>query len=99
MSTEREATNFRELILQTVTAGKKAGDRQVLDDEDVFGKFGLNSMETFHVLVQLEKALDIVIGEDVAEFDRIRTFRGLESLLAEKVQGARDAVETNGAKS
>lgn len=83
---QRERDAIHELILRTVSASKDNLVADVGDDDDVFAKFGLNSMETFGVLVKFEKTLDIVIGEEPAEFDRIRTLSGLRSLLVEKAR-------------
>jgi acyl carrier protein len=62
------------------------GNRALDNDEDVFGALGLDSMQTFGVLVSLERKLGVSIGvDDESEFDRIRTFGGLKTLLNDKL--------------
>jgi acyl carrier protein len=79
-------TPIRDRILEAVLVGKISTQVAVGDHEDVFAKFGLNSLETFQVLVRLEKMFDIVIGEEPTEFDRIRTLGGFSELVTEKVR-------------
>lgn len=86
-----ESSAVRDAVLAAVRAAKDGADVAVLDDEDVFDKFGLNSLEIFGVLVQLEKEFAIVIGEEAGEFDRIRTFLGLQQLVAEKARAGAPA--------
>lgn len=63
------------------------GSLALSNDDDVFGALGLDSMQTFGVLVSLEKRLGIAIGvDDESEFDRIRTWGGLKALLNDKLR-------------
>ncbi len=57
------------------------------NEDDLFGSLGLDSMQTFGVLVSLEKKLGITIGQDdESEFDRVRTLGGLRALLNDKLR-------------
>ena len=82
---ESQQRRIHASILEAVMAAKRTDADGVSDDEDVFEKFGLNSMDTFRALVRLEKELDVVIGEEPSEFERIKTLGGLRALLLEKV--------------
>ena len=86
-----DGVSIREVIVQTLRTSAKVDVRSVDDDEDIFSKYGLSSMEIFSVLIKLERTFDIVIGEVASEFDRIRTFGGLTTLLSEKIGGAETA--------
>ena len=57
-------------------------------DENIFSKFDLDSMATINVLSKLEKRFDIVIGEDIADFDLIKTLSGFKQLIGEKTTKA-----------
>jgi len=85
------ASAIRETILRAVRERAKAEPENLAPEDDVFAKFGLNSMDAFAVVVTLERALDVIIGEDAEDFDRVATLGGLESLLAEKVQARNQA--------
>lgn len=60
-----------------------------LDDaepaEDVFLRRGFDSLEKVRVLARIETDCDVFIGDDVADFDRMRTLSGLLELVREKV--------------
>jgi acyl carrier protein len=86
MSTTTIAANIRETILRAVRERTDTEPAQLSPDSDPFAQFGLSSMDAFAVIVKLERALGVVIGEDAADFDRAATFAGLEALLVEKVQ-------------
>lgn len=72
-------------IAEAVGAVSGLSIDRVSEHEDVFGSLGLSSMQTFRVLVHLENALDVVIGERSQEFAVIRTLGGLRGLLGEKL--------------
>jgi acyl carrier protein len=82
------SAHVRATILGAVRERAATEPAQILPDGDLFAQFGLNSMDTFAVIVKLERALGVVIGEEASDFDRAATFAGLESLLVEKVQAS-----------
>jgi len=79
---------IRSIVLQSLRDVKGSDLPEVEPNEDAFIKFGLTSLEIFSVLVKLEKALGVVIGQSLSDFERIRTFGGLQGLLLEKVNRA-----------
>lgn len=91
MSLGLEPNQLRGVIDDVLRATRGLSTAGLEEQDDLFAKLGLNSVETFAVLVKLENALDIILGEDPSEFDRIRTLGGLESLLSEKVLIARQS--------
>jgi acyl carrier protein len=76
---------IHEIVLRVVAATTKNVIGPIADDEDVFTKCSLNSMEIVSVLVALETTFDVVLGEDASEFPRMRTFAGLCGLLRDKL--------------
>jgi acyl carrier protein len=74
-------------ILSALGEKVSVGSLALGNDDDVFGALGLDSMQTFGVLVSLEKKLGITIGQDdESEFDRVRTLGGLRALLKDKLR-------------
>lgn len=86
---EQEAEAVRSIVLRTFADTKKVEAGTVADGDDPFAVYALDSLQTFAVISRLEQAFDIVIGESLSEFDRIRTFVGLTDLILEKTTARR----------
>ncbi len=83
-----EQPGVQAVVIQALQRAKSLELVSIADDEDVFSKFALNSMEVLSVIVDLERTFGIVIGEEPSEFDRIRSFAGLKQLVSEKILSA-----------
>lgn len=87
---ELEVESVRNAVLRTFAETKKVEAGAVGDGDDPFSVYALDSLQIFAVISQLERTFDIVIGENLSEFDRIRTFVGLTDLILEKTGARRE---------
>jgi acyl carrier protein len=90
---ELEVESVRSVVLRTFADTKKLETAVVADGDDPFAVYALDSLQIFAVISRLERAFDIVIGESLSEFDRIRTFVGLTDLILEKTNAPRGESE------
>ena len=97
MNTARtDKDDIRDIIINAFqeVSGSKADS--IDDEENIFSKFGLDSMNTIALIGKLEGHFQIVIGEDVSDFVRMRTYSGLFSLVLEKI-GKKPAIKDDSA--
>ena len=70
------------LVAESIEQTKQVDVPAIGEDEDIFVRCGLDSVQALRLVVRLENHFDIDIGEDPLDFQRIRTFSGLKSLVA-----------------
>lgn len=85
MSQQFNGTDIHRAILEAVSAYGQVPANPVAENEDLFATYGLNSLDTFRAIVQLEKLFGIEIGEEPSDFERARTLSGLKSMVTERL--------------
>jgi acyl carrier protein len=85
MNQRWDSDAIHQTIIETVGAFSKSGKLAVAGDDDVFSVHGLNSMETFRVMVKLEHRFGIEIGAHPSDFERARSLAGLVGMVAERL--------------